>query len=117
MERVCRRAHQRLHRAHILLDPGAAGAELLQHTGQGGVVVERIQQAAHAGVHCGDGGIVVAELAGAALLTSVGGGALHVAEDDVEDVDHVVAGAAGERVDVGGQGRDPALGTQVGQLG
>ena len=47
----------------------------------------------------------------------MGGGALHVPEDDVEDVDHIVAGAAGEHVRVGGKGGDPPGRAEVGQLG
>ena len=53
----------------------------------------------------------------AAFLAAVGRGALQVPEDDVKDVDHVVAGAAGEHVGVGGQGGDPPFGAQIGQLG
>ena len=55
-----------------------------------------IQQQAHARVHRGDGLVVVAEFSGAAFLATVGRGALQVAEDDVEDVDHIVAGAVGQ---------------------
>ena len=38
-------------------------------------------------------------------------------EDDIEDVDHIVAGAAGEHVGIGGQSGDPPVRTQIGQLG
>jgi hypothetical protein len=84
VERIPRRAHQVGDGAHICLDPGAVGAEALQHLRQGGLVVEGIQQQAHARVHRGDGLVVVAEFSGAAFLATVGRGALQVAEDDVK---------------------------------
>ena len=117
VERIPRRAHQRLHRAHVLLDPGAPGAELLQHRRQGGVIVEHVQQRAHAGMHRGDGLVVVPELAGAAFLPAMRRRALQIPENHIEDVDHVVACAAGEHVGVGRQGSDPPLRAQVSQLG
>lgn len=117
VERIPGWAHQRLHRAHFLLDPGSLGAELPQHARQCGLVVEGIQQRAHVGVHPGDGAVVVAELAGAAFLPAVRRGALQVPEDDVEDVDHVVASAGGKQVGVGGKRGDPPLVPQIGQLG
>jgi hypothetical protein len=42
-----RRAHQRLHRAHVRLDPLALCTELRQHLLNGGRVVEGIQQRGH----------------------------------------------------------------------
>jgi hypothetical protein len=48
-------------------------------------------------VQLSDGAVVVAQLPGAALLAAVGGRALQVAEHHIEDVDHIVAGAGGER--------------------
>ena len=68
-------------------------------------------------MHLADRRVVVAQFASAAPLAAAGGGALQVAEDDVKDVDHIVAGAAGEHVHVGGQGGGPPLWSQVGQLG
>lgn len=56
---------------------------------------------------CGNGSIVVAEFFGATFLSAVGSGALHVTEDHVKDVDHIVASAAGEQMGVGGQSGDP----------
>jgi len=107
MERVGRRPHQGGHGAHRGVDPGPLGAQPVEHPGQ------RL----HPGVQLGDRPVVVAQFAGAAFLPAVGRRALQVAEHDVEDVDDVVAGAAGEHVGVGQQGRDPTFGAQVGQLG
>ena len=117
IERIPGRAHQRLHRAHVRLDPLALCTELRQHLLKGGRVVEGIQQRAHLRVHRGDRLVVVAELAGAAFLAAVGGSALQVPEHDVEDVDHIVAGAGGQQVCVGDKRGDPPLRSQVGQLG
>ena len=80
VEGISRRAHQRLHRAHVRLDPLPLDAQRRQHLLQGGRVVEGIQQRAHLRVHRGDSAVVVAKLAGAAFLPAVGGGALQVAE-------------------------------------
>ncbi len=101
----------------MFLDAGAVGAEIVEYRGQSGRVVEPVEHRTHPGVDGGDGGVVVAQLAGAAFLPAVGSGALHVSEGDVEDVDHIVAGAAGERVGVGGQCGDPPGRAEVGQLG
>ena len=49
-------------------------------------------------MHRGNRLVVVAELAGAAFLAAVGGGALQVPEDDIENVDHIVASAGGKQV-------------------
>ena len=72
VERIPRRALQVGDGAHVCLDPGAVGAEALQHLGQGGLVVEGIQRQAHARVHRGDGLVVVAEFSGAAFSAPVG---------------------------------------------
>ena len=117
VERVSRRAHQRRDGAHVFLVAGAVGAEIVEYHGQARLVVEPVEHRTHPGVDGGDGGVVVTKLAGAAFLPAVGGGALHVPEDDVEDVDHIVAGAAGEHVGVGGKGGDPPGRGEVGQLG
>jgi hypothetical protein len=117
VEGISRRAHQRLHRAHVRLDPLPLDAQRRQHLLQGGRVVEGIQQRAHLRVHRGDSAVVVAKLAGAAFLPAVGGGALQVAEHDIEDVDHIVAGAGRQQVGVGDQRGDPPLRCQIGQLG
>ena len=88
-----------------------------QHHGDGGLVVEGVEDRLHPGLQLADGSVVVPQLSRSALLAPVGGGTLQVAEDDVEDVDDVITGAGAEHVDKGDQGGHPALWGQVGQLG
>jgi hypothetical protein len=114
---IGRRAHQRRHRAHGPDDALPVFTQSAQDDGDRFLVVEGVEDGLHTGVQLSDGTVVVLQLAGPALLAPVGGGPLHVPEDDVEDVDDVVASAGPQPVGVGHQRRHPARRAQVGELG
>ena len=117
MEGVVGRAHQGGDRPQDTDDDLPLGTKRGKHGGDRAVVIEGVEDRLHPGLQLADGAVVVPQLCGPSPLAPAGGRALEVPEDDVEDVDDVVAGAGGEHVDKGDQSGDPALGGKVGQLG
>jgi hypothetical protein len=115
--RVVWRAHQRRHRAKRPGDALPVLTKRGEHHSDSGIVVERVEERLHPGLQFANGPVVVPQLCRPAALPAVGGRALEIAEDDIEDVDDVVPGARGEHVDEDDQRGHPPLRGQVGQLG